>query len=183
MAANAFPFDDAHYSAGGVGRTEFELQRSNNFVLEVDGEPGLNDVIRVSLVSFGAPKDTTGKVEHRVGNEVRNYAGETTFDDLTLVLKDSCDVNTVAMLRAWRDKVHDPVTGRRGLAKEYKKDGVVKVFSPAGTMERQYRVMGIWPMTFNSGDYSKDTVDAVHVDMTFACDKGFLLTTDKLAYQ
>ena len=126
----------------------FEPQRKNNFTLRITVG---GRVIQQALQSFPFPKESNAPIEINFGNEQRKVAGRVNYTDLDLILKDYADQPVMKTLVAWRRKVYDPATGKIGLAKDYKEQGEVVMFAPNGTLERRWKLIGVWPSNMDPG--------------------------------
>ena len=170
---------------GGVGGG-FEPQRVNNALMYIAGLDGAaasatpagqasevpreNDLV-LSLSTFPIPKRTMGIIEIGYLNEKRKFAGNPTYDDLSVVYKDYVDRKTAKLLWIWNYQVHNPETGKTGLASVYKKNGWVSLFDPSGGTERQYKLIGVWPSAFDPGDIDMTGEDSINITVTLTIDK------------
>lgn len=166
-----------HIGAQGRG---FEPQRVSNILLYIAGlqegaagqaQSGQEDILTLSLSSFPVPKVNNAVLEIGWMNEKRKFAGPPTFDDLSVIYKDYVDQQTANLLLKWRHQVYDPNTGKIGLASAYKKTGWVAMFSPEGSVERRYDVIGIWPSAFDPGDADLQGEDTINITCTLTIDK------------
>ena len=170
---------------GGVGGG-FEPQRVNNALMYIAGLDGAaaaqtsvglaaeiprEDVLVLSLSTFPIPKRTLGIIEIGYLNEKRKFAGNPTYDDLSVVYKDYVDQATAKILWTWHYQVHNPETGKTGLAASYKKSGWVSLFDPSGGSERQYKLVGIWPSAMDPGDIDMAGEDSINITVTLTIDK------------
>jgi hypothetical protein len=166
-----------HIGANG----KHEPQRSNNGLLYItpptlkrDGiDTNLlqSEEIKLAIQSFPVPKRTMGVIEMGYLNEKRKFAGIPTYDDLSLVFHDYVDTNIAEILWAWSYAVHDPRNGKTGLASQYKASGWFSLFSPEGSIERRYDVIGIWPSAIDPGEIDHEGEDTVRITMTLSIDK------------
>lgn len=171
----ALDFMHANHLGGGGAGAGFEPQRVNNGELIITGLDGLgggrDDVLRLSVASFPLPKVATGVLEVGYLNERRKFAGNTMYDDLSVVFKDHVDRDTAAILWKWRQIVHDPVTGKTGLAANYKKLAYIRLYAPNGTRERSYRLEGVWVSQMDPGEIDYLGEDTVNIQCTLTIDK------------
>lgn len=155
-----------HIGAGGA----FEPQRQNNGLLFISGLAGA-DAIRLSIASFPVPKRSMGIIELGYLNEKRKFPGLPTYDDLTVVFNDYIDQQTAKVLWDWAFLVHNPYTGKTGLAASYKKTGWVSLYGPDGVAERQYDIIGMWPSAIDPGEVDMMAEDTVKITLTLTIDK------------
>ena len=131
----------------------FEPQRKNNFTLVFDFN---QRIYQQALHSFQLPKESNAPIAVKYGNEERKVAGVAQYEALTLVLKDYADQPAMAAIIEWRRTVYEPSTGVIHLAKEYKKQGQVKMMAPDGTLIRSWKLIGMWPSSADPGDGAMD---------------------------
>ena len=146
----------------------FEPQRKNNFSLRMQV---LGRVIQQSLSQFPFPKEVNDPIVVNFGNEQRKVAGRATFDNLDLVVKDFADQPVMSTLIAWRRLVYDPTTGKIGLAKDYKKHGEIVMFAPNGTLERTWKIQGVWPSRMDPGGGDMEANSQNLVTIVLSVDK------------
>lgn len=161
-------------SADHIARQDgtFEPQLSNRWALEVHGlNSGDSDLIILSLQNFTPPTITLSDVELPYGNEVRKVAGQATFDNISLTVKDFVDVPVRDALHRWFEKVYDPKTGKFGYAKDYKKKGTIVMTGPDGESERFYEVEGMYISSLNPGSFDMAGADNVQIEVTISVDK------------
>lgn len=148
----------------------FEPQRKNNFtlILEMGGDI---ELIQRSLDSFPIPKEANEEIAVNFGNEVRKVAGRSTFENLSLVLKDFVDQEVVEQMIAWRRLVYEPSTGKIGLARDYKKQGEVIMFGPDGERQRTWKLYGVWPSKLDPGGGDMNANENNKITCTLTIDK------------
>lgn len=157
----------------------FEPQRGNNALLriydlrgDISGAKG-ESILTLSLQSFPLPTVTVEPLETFWVNEKRKIPGMVTFEDMEVVYKDFVDVGTAHVLKSWHEQVYNPYTGKIGLARNYKKEGMVELFAPDGSFSRYYSLQGVWPSTFNPGTIDMTSAEPVVITMTLVIDKAF----------
>jgi hypothetical protein len=166
----------------GAENGDHEIQRTNNGLLYIvglntaqqavgSGTGGQDDVLTLALNNFPLPKRSIEVIEVPYLNEVRKFPGRATYDDLTVVFNDYVDRPVAAILWKWNYLVHNPETGRTGMASALKKSGWVSLFSPDGQIERQYRLVGLWPNMTDPGEIDFSGADALRINLTLSIDK------------
>ena len=166
------PLNALHANHLGATDGGFELQRSNNAMLFIVGLEGNGrDILSLSLASFPLPKESSNAVEVNFLNEKRKFAGAVTYEDLSIIFNDYVDQETAKILYQWRYLVKDPVTGKVGNKRDYAKEGRIVKYGPDGGSDREYTLMGVWPMTLDGGDIDFSGDDAVKINMTLCIDK------------
>lgn len=157
----------------------FEEQRADNALLRVFdlAENSVKsmgrEILTLSAQSFPLPTVTIEALETHFLNEKRKIAGKASFEDMEWVFKDFVDVQTARICKLWHEKAYDPVTGKIGLARDYKKRGEIVIFAPNGAYERYYTLEGIWPTTFNAGAIDMTSAEPIKITMTMSIDKSY----------
>jgi hypothetical protein len=150
----------------------FEPQRANNFSIEIPLPGSDKDVVVAALESFKLPRMTNDVVELHNQNEVRFVAGKAKAEDGELVIKDFVDKDALGALLRWRNKVYSSITGKIGLAKDYKLTCSVVLTAPDGTTQRVCKVRGTWPPS--DPDYTPLNMTASEktlLTLSLKCDK------------
>jgi hypothetical protein len=173
---------------------DMEPQRVNNILLHIVGAPAgtRNDgsstavasgtaadaELVLALESFPIPKENQGVIEQRHLNESRKFAGNVTFDPISVVYKGHVNSATRSILRAWRKLVYNATNGKVGFAKSsnggtagYKRNGYVTEFAPNGTLVRQTDVFGVFPTNFDPGDADQSGEDFTRITVELSIDK------------
>jgi len=160
----------------------YEPQRANNAILYVpflDGWGSDGADVTLSLESFPLPKENNAVIEARWMNERRKFAGPANVEDMEVVVKDFVDKRVAQVLLNWRRQVYNPTdvavsnipTGGVGLAKNYKKSGFVVLFAPDGSLQRQWKVEGLWPTSMDPGDIDMTSEDFIKMTITLSVDR------------
>lgn len=168
---------------GAQGGT-FEPQRQSNALLYIiglntittgagTGTGSKDDILTLSLASFPLPKVTMSPIEQGYLNEKRKFAGRPTFDDLALVFNDTVSSGSGigALLQKWYYSVYNPETGQLGFAANYKKQGLIKLYGPNGTLDREIQLVGCFPSALDLGEADMMGEDMVRITMTLTIDK------------
>lgn len=158
------------------GDPAYEPQRANQGIVRFFGAPfaGVDwKVLELTVRQFGLPKFQDNRTEVRYLNETVKFAGSREYDDLTMVFNSTISGQNARLLNAWKSTVHDPVTGRKGLATQYKRQGEMFLLQPDGTIDtnRRFQLIGAWPQSLDSGevDYEADT--PILINTVFCIDK------------
>lgn len=150
---------------------KFERQRANNGLIEFTGVDDSDTTLKFALQSFTTPKQENAILEENYLNEKRRYAGPMTVGEIDVVLKDYVDNHVAFLCWQWRMEVYDPFTGKIGLARNYKKPGRIRMYSPEGSIERTYQLIGCWPSNLDIGDYDHTAEEGILITMTVVIDK------------
>lgn len=157
----------AHLASQGGG---YEPQRKHNFELQLYGVPG-PEVIKLSVQSFTPPGATNEPISVPYLNQVIKVAGQGNWDNADIVVRDMVDAPTWASIMAWKKMVHDPDNDNIGFASQYKKQGELVVFAPDGTVERKYKMIGLWPTTVKGEALDHQSSDIWRINVTLSVDK------------
>ena len=150
----------------------FEPQRQNNFSFEASLGAADKDLIVLALHGLTLPNESNEEMEIPYQNEKVYVAGGATFEGLTLTVKDFVDQDVRGALLRWRALVYDPVTGKVGKAKDYKKKASIIMAGPDGDDVRVCQLKGTWPQALNGGtlDHSAQG-EQVLIEVTLRFDK------------
>ena len=150
----------------------YEVQRTNHFEVIIEG---MGDDFTLCVESCPLPTISNDPVELAYGNSKVKVAGQATFEDVEIVVKDAIGADMEAKLWAWRTQVYDPETDKIGWAADYKRNGRIHQFAPDGTHVRTWRIIGAWPTNMNPGEMNYDGSDKKTISMTIAIDKAYPL--------
>jgi hypothetical protein len=156
----------------------FQPKQQHLWDIIIPGVPGLDghtETLQLSLKSAGLPSESTGEVKVPMDSSEVKFAGKTSFENISLMFSDYIDRNTAALIRNWRSKVFDPITGGAGLVAQYKLDGYAKVYSDQ-TEEyiATYALQGAWPSTGKWGDLDRSSAELVQISVTLVIDRGYM---------
>ncbi len=149
-----------------------ELQRVNNFLVEIAGLP---TTVSFLIKGFPLPSSENEVLEVKYGNSKIKLPGPISFSEGELTILDSIDLDTEKTISDWRAQVHNPQTDAIGLQINFKKDAVVTQFTPDGSIARQWKLEGVWPSAFKPGDLSNDSSDIKSMSVTLQWDRAYRL--------
>lgn len=150
----------------------YEIQRTNHFEVQIAGLAGGEELTMV-VESFGMPNYSNSAIELAHGNTRVKVAGQTTFEDSELVVKDAIGADTEKTVNDWHKQVYDPATDKIGWAADYKKNATVFEYAPDGTFVRQWKLVGVWPSAVAYGDMAYDGSDKKTINLTLSYDKAY----------
>jgi hypothetical protein len=146
----------------------YEIQRNNHFEVQI---AGLDESLTFVVESFSLPNFSNAPIELAHGNTRVKVAGQTTFEDSELVVKDAIGADIEKIVNNWQKQVYDPATDKIGFAADYKKTATVYQFAPDGSSERSWTLSGVWPNAVAYGDMAYDGSDNKTITMTLSYDK------------
>ena len=158
-----------HYTSrkeAGIGKEEPVYQ--NNFLVTIIPPAGISggDLLSAQLttISGNLPNPGSAAVEQTFKGATGSFASgvlEQTTTDLTMNfnanLNDSNQFYVYNILEAWKKRIHDPETGRRGRKRDYVGQIIVEYFDRAGEVFRRETYYDCWltsPLPELAGDYS-----------------------------
>ncbi len=170
----------ADHIAGSAGG--FEPQRQNNFSLEIHGLPGGDSDRQSIILSLQSLSEIPGSQNATIAipyqNETRYVAGKATVEAFQMVLRDYVDAETRDAIIRWRRLVYDAgvqgANGRIGLAKEYKKEGYIRLHGPDSDEPAGRRIatlVGIWPTHDPKGNPDMSADEQMTFEVTLQVDK------------
>lgn len=163
----AMKMDAGHIAAQGGG---FEPQRTNHFSVRISGLEGA-DMLELSLAGASPPKRTLDVITIHYGNESRKVAGKANYDNWTLNIRDYVDKSIWGILWRWQELVHNTDTGVIGYASRYKKQGFLYLYSPDGTKQRTWELIGLFPISISPNEFSMETAEQVVLSLELSVDK------------
>lgn len=156
----------SHLAPQGGG---FEPQRKHNFEVQLFGVPG-QDIIKLVVESFQPPEPNNDPIELPHMNNVVKVAGQGKFSDSEMTVKDMVDAPVFASLLQWKKMVQDPDTDSIGFASSYKKQGRVVLIAPDGSVERAYKIKGVWPKTVRGDQLAHNSPGYYIINVTLIID-------------
>ena len=165
----------------------WEPQRQSNFEVVINGLPGSEwdgvspNGLHLAVDTASLPNLTFGEIELNHLNERVWVAGGVTFEATTIVCKDYLEPDAMQAIDAWVGELYNPVTGRMGLAKNYKKVGHIYLYAPDGGRRRVWDLEGCWPQTVNyGGTLDQSAKDAINtIELTIRYDRAKYLGRDE----
>lgn len=169
---------DAELQATRFNFARYQLQRKNHFQVQFlpsryDPSLVIDPELRFMLKSFPLPKETTEAQDINYFNQTIKVAGKTTFDNFTMVLRDSIGFDVEQKFLNWRNRVYDPRTGRMGLAAMYKLDAMVYEFTPNRDYYRAWKCEGCFPSGVDYGDMDYDDGGEKQISVTISVDRAY----------
>lgn len=151
----------------------YEIQRTNHFEVVFDK---ISSDVTLCVDSAGAVGSTTIEpVELAYGNSKVKVAGQVSYEDFELVVKDAIVADTEAKLYDWFREVYDVEKDKMGWAYKYKRTGRLYQYAPDGSLSRVWKLMGCWPTNFQTSEFTYDGSDKKTITMTISVDKAILV--------
>jgi len=159
------------------GPSGYEPQRNNNcelFLTPPQAINNFNEVLQFAIQQFPLPKSDNALVEVKHMNEMRKFAGAPSFQDLQVTFIDYIDLDTAAVMKAWRLLVYNPMNGKIGWKRQYAASGHANLYGPNGQFVRTWNLIGVWPTAYDPGETDQTSDDVLRISCTFAIDKAIL---------
>ena len=153
----------------------WEVQRTNNFELTVSGVGETNRLLTLSVDSAFLPDENNEEIQLHYGNTLIKVAGKYNVQSGTIAVKDIIQQDVERMIEEWRSTVFNKETDAVGLAFNYKKQGRIVQYAPDGTMERTWKLEGLWPQSVRYGDLSYNGSQAKSIQLTLSYDKAVMV--------
>lgn len=145
-----------------------EYKRKNRWILEIDG-------IDVFLCkTAGRPSITFADVTIDWINIQRKISGKGSWSDISLTLYDALAPSAAQQVMEWVRLNVDYTTGRANYTDFYKKDIVLKMLDPVGTVVERWDIIGAWPSDANFGDLDYAAGEPCEVALTLKYDYAIL---------
>lgn len=132
-------------------------------------------ILALAVQDVTLPSETTDTIVVPYLNLDIKFAGKTTIGDFSAVFRDYCDQNTYDAILAWRRTVVTHYNNRAGLPADYKKDAVLKLFSPdldtGPSYVRSWDIKGLWPSSHDPGGVSMSDSDQLTITVNLVADK------------
>ena len=169
---------DTELQATRFNFAKYQLQRKNHFQVQFlpsryDNTLSIDSELRFMLKSFPLPKENTETNDINYFNQTIKVAGKTSFDNFTMVLRDSIGFDVEQKFLNWRNRVYDPRTGRMGLAAMYKLDAIVYEFTPNREYYRSWKCEGCFPASVDYGDMDYDDGGEKQLSVTLSVDRAY----------
>ena len=146
----------------------YEPKRKFRWILQIDG------IDAYTLKTAARPSLTFDEVVIDYVNTKRYVAGKQTWNPIAVTTHDPIAPSAAQKVMDWIRINFEPLTGRMGYAKYYKKNIVLKLLDPQGTVVEYWDITGAWPQDANFGDLDYATSDNVEISFTLRYDNATL---------
>jgi hypothetical protein len=149
----------------------FEVQRTNNFEIQIDNVGDVRSLI-LAVVSGFLPNESNEVISLNYGNTTITVAGKANANGSgSLVVRDFVQKDMEQVIDNWRKTVYDKSNDAIGFAADYKKHAYVTQYAPDGTMVRVWDLEGVWPSAVDYGQVSYDSPGVKTISITLQYDK------------
>lgn len=139
---------------------EYEPLRKNRFLVRFPSDLGIQEWW---VSSASRPSINIGNTEIPFMNTSTYVAGRYKWDTITVSLKDPIGPSASQAVMEWVRLHAESVTGRMGYAVAYKRDLILEMLDPTGTVVSQWILKGcqITDAKFGDLDYSSDALATI----------------------
>lgn len=155
----------------------FSPQHVNNWSIEIHGLGRIlngSDPLSFALARGFLPSVGVDDVTIPFGNEEVHVAGRARYEGGNLEVRDYCDVDTQGILVDWYSLVYGGVVGNWGVVgvpSRYKRIADLLLSAPDGTLQRSWRLEGLWPVQANFGNLDMASSEQVQIAMSLRYDR------------
>lgn len=146
-----------------------DVRRNNNFIVTINGVSDGTDLELVIKQAF-LPSVSLNVLDLRHGNDAKKFAGVATWNGGQINIIDTLSRSELDAILAWFKITYDWTNGAIGVAKDYKKDGVITEYAADGKFTRQWKVEGMWISNIDLGALDSSSGDMKQVSITIEID-------------
>ena len=150
--------------ASSMLANKFEPKRKFRWVLEIDG------IDAFLCKTASRPQLTFEETKIQWINVERKLAGRATWGDMSVTLYDPIAPSGAQQVMEWIRLNFESITGRSGYSDFYKRDIVLKMLDPVGTVVELWDVKGAWVADCNFNDLDYSASDAVEITLSIKMD-------------
>lgn len=142
---------------------EYEPLRKNRFLFRFPSDLGVQEWW---VESGSRPKITIGNTEIPFLNTTNYVAGKYKWESVSLKLRDPIGPSASQAVMEWVRLHAESATGRMGYAAAYKRDIVLEMLDPTGTVVSQWLLKNCQITEANFGDLSYSEDGLATIDIT-----------------
>lgn len=142
---------------------EYEPLRKNRFLLRFPSDLGIQEWW---VASASRPQIQQNATEIPFINTSQWVVGRYQWQDIQVQLRDPIGPSASQAVMEWVRLHSESVTGRQGYAVAYKRDLVLEMLDPTGTVVSQWIIVQSMITTANFGDLAYSQDDLATIDLT-----------------
>lgn len=146
----------------------YEPKRKFRWILQIDG------VDAFTLKTAARPQVTFDETVIDYINTKRYVPGKMAPNPIQITTHDPISPSAAQKVMDWVRLVYEPLTGRMGYSDFLKKNVVLKLLDPQGTVVEYWDIIGAWPQDVNFGDLDYATSDNVEISFAMRFDTAIL---------
>ena len=142
---------------------EYEPLRKNRFLVRFPSDLG----IQTWWVSNASrPTITNNETEIPFINTSTWVVGRYIWETINITLRDPIGPSASQAIMEWIRLASESVTGRQGYAVSYKRDVIIEMLDPTGTVVSQWILKNVQPNVANFGELSYDDDGLATIELT-----------------
>jgi hypothetical protein len=153
---------------GSLLANTYEPKRKFRWILQIEG------IDAYTLKTAARPQLTFDEVVIDYINTKRYVSGKQTWAAMAVTTHDPIAPSAAQKVMDWVRLNYEPLTGRMGYASFYKKNIVLKLLDPQGTVVEYWDIIGAWPQDVNFGDLDYASNDNSEISFTLRFDNAVL---------
>jgi len=160
--------------ADKIGALEPLRQHSFRMFITSTGTSALqsnSEQFELAIRDAFTPNRTTEVIEIDADLEKLKYAGKTTYESGSVVIRDYVDADVVKFLTDWENVIYNPATGLAGYKSQYAGEAIIQQYAPDGTIVREWKLKNIWPESVDHGSLTMGSADPVEINVSFSYDR------------
>jgi hypothetical protein len=146
----------------------YEPKRKFRWILAING------IDAYTLKTAARPQATFEETVIDYINTKRYVSGKMAWNPIQVTTHDPISPSAAQKVNDWVRLNYETVTGRMGYASFYKKNIVLKVLDPQGTVIEWWDLIGAWPQDVNYGDLDMASSDNVEISFAIRFDNAIL---------
>lgn len=146
---------------------EYEPLRKNRFLLRFPSDLGIQSWW---VASASRPTITMSETEIPFINTSTWVVGRYIWEQISVTLRDPIGPSASQAVMEWIRLASESVTGRQGYAVAYKRDLILEMLDPTGTVVSQWIIKNAMPVVGNFGELSYDDDALATIELTLRPD-------------
>jgi len=153
---------------GTLLANNYEPKKKSRWILQIDG------IDAYTLKTAARPSLTFDETVIDFINTKRYVPGKQTWNPIQVTAHDPIAPSAAQKVMDWVRLVYEPLTGRMGYSSFLKKNIVLKLLDPQGTVVEYWDIIGAWPQDVQFGDLDYATSDNAEITFTLRFDGAVL---------
>jgi hypothetical protein len=146
----------------------YEPKRKFRWLLQIDG------IDAFVMKTAARPQMTFEETVVDYINTKRYLSGKGAWNPIACTMHDPIAPSAAQKIMDWLRLNYESLTGRMGYATFYKKDIVLKLLDPQGTVVELWDITGAWPQDINFGELDYATSDNAEIQFSMRFDSATL---------
>ena len=168
-----------------LGENGYVPLTTNNFEVRVYNMDGsspteFSDLLTLSTDEIGSISEDQDIITVHYGNSMIKFPSKVNIRDVEWTLNCFCSPSVLKDLRAWREKVYDPVSEKMGLPTDYMKIAYFIKYDGQGNQKDVIKCPGTWISALDNGAMNQQGGDIVKVKVTFVISKAIYLNNQNI---